>query len=107
LPNTLNDWLATAHLDDSAALFAAIRSNDRLMVQKLIAEGVDFDSANEDGMTPLAIAMQRNFEGIACDLIDAGALIDFNMPQLLQRLVLAVVDRAWDVAEEWNGFGGN
>jgi ankyrin repeat protein len=90
---TLNDWLESAHLDNSKALFSAIVNNNRPAVKRLLVDGVNFDKRNEEGKTPLAVAMKHDLEDIACDLVDAGAYIDFGMPRLLERVILAIVSK--------------
>lgn len=63
-----------ARKDDQTALHAAAKDGYRPIVTMLIEAGADITAQDEDGNTPIYMALRRSEWLIADDLINAGAL---------------------------------
>lgn len=62
--------------DSGRALRLAVINNNIEQVKALLDEGVDVDSADNAGWTPLMIAVRRKYYDIAQFLLDKGASVD-------------------------------
>ena len=56
----------------SDSLFHAVKTNDIPRVYTLVREGVDVNSTNENGMTPLHVATKNNNTEMMDILKEAG-----------------------------------
>lgn len=75
--NVNHDTLTCRVFDDlENRLFAAAQKNDVSAVRKAIADGVDVNIANHQGMTPLMLAAEMNNFLCIDALLENGALID-------------------------------
>jgi len=70
--------------NDFEQLMQAIRDNDYETVKELLAKGIDIHQHDENGITPLLLAVQSQHKGIMNLLLDATveeAGFDFNFSQ--------------------------
>ena len=68
---TVQEMLETTNNEKDTALHEAVRNKHLKVVKLLIQEGPDFSySQNKAGETPLYIAVERNFVGVAFHILD-------------------------------------
>ena len=72
-PIDVGEWSEQVYIKPVQKFFAAIASGDKAAVQRLISEGIDVHQRDHVGRSPLHVAIICKQEGIACNLVDAGA----------------------------------
>jgi uncharacterized protein len=65
--------LVVNHSEDEKQLFLAAKAGNRDILKKLIVKGISLDVRNENGETPMYVAINHGFEAFANDLLDAKA----------------------------------
>ena len=71
------------------SLFDAIQARDADWINQLVKEGVDLNSTNQDGLTPLMFAMDRSELGVCRFLIKHGADVNLKVAGIGTPLHLA------------------
>ncbi len=101
-------------------LMQAINDRDIYLLQRLIDIGADPNHQDDDGCTPLHIALNNNFSNVVDVLLDNGAIVDgkknktgdtvlhiaiCKCPRLFQKLLDAAVDGKDELLQIKNGAG--
>ncbi|MCG8480741.1 MAG: ankyrin repeat domain-containing protein, partial [Spirochaetales bacterium] len=81
---------STTERADGMTMYQAIAMGRRDEVGRLIKSGVRFDTEDDRGRSPLLVAIELNREGIARDIIAAGADINHRDNQRNNALLLAL-----------------
>ncbi|MEI6513700.1 MAG: ankyrin repeat domain-containing protein [bacterium] len=71
--STSSNSASNAPVPTSAALFKAVRAGNLKKVRTLIAKGVDMNSTDDDGQTPIMIAVKSRYVEVAKLLIEKDA----------------------------------
>ncbi|KAJ7181063.1 hypothetical protein C8R46DRAFT_844290, partial [Mycena filopes] len=72
-PIDVGEWSAQVYIGPTERFFAAIATQDRASVQRMLAEGQDVDHRDHVRRTPLHFAILCRAVDVACDFIEAGA----------------------------------
>ena len=101
------EWPA---LTEVTALHMAVLAGHEVIVANLIAKGATLDLEDDEGRTPLHIALYLNEPEIATMLIDAGAAVDTasSFDEGSTPLHLAVIGEHEDIRKAWySGLEGS
>ncbi|MET0066170.1 MAG: ankyrin repeat domain-containing protein [Candidatus Thiodiazotropha sp.] len=96
-----------AQLDPDKALHitAGLGSADRDVIDFLLKRGASLDSLDEDGNTPLHIAILNDQRVVAKYLINRGARLDISNKAGLTPLALAIAQNKTDIEKILRQFG--
>ncbi|MES0490041.1 MAG: ankyrin repeat domain-containing protein [Leptospirales bacterium] len=109
-----NEWILSAEdaslqplaLLGSTSFHMAAYQNNLKQIRFAIDQGVNINSENYWGFTPLEIAVKKGFDDIAVFLIEQGADYTHKTRKYLSAIQLAVHLQRWNVIEAIHKKGG-